>query len=300
MKTFVCKAFGHVIGPGLLALLLVGLSAQARLREAQMDVPVQVTDGAGRTVSQPIRVTLFWDDVHPRPAPVLVLNHGRSGVAAERAALGRARYHVAASFYAERGFLVAVPIRIGYGVSGGPDVEESGACASRRYEPAYEAALDETLAVLEAVRERPGVDPRRAVIVGQSFGGTVAIAAAARAPSGVLGTINFAGGGGGNPVTQAQQPCSPQAMSQLFSQYGRLARMPTLWIYAENDQYFGPTYPRGWFQAFSQAGGRGEFVQFPPYGNDGHKLMTAFPEVWQPKVGAFLDQLGFPRLAADR
>ncbi|MDP9900388.1 dienelactone hydrolase family protein [Variovorax ginsengisoli] len=293
MRTFVYRAFA-------LFLLIVGMPAEARLREAQMDVPVQVTTAAGRRVAQPIRVTLFWDDANPRPAPVLVLNHGRAPAAADRAAFGRARYHVAAGFFAERGFIVAVPTRIGYGVSGGEDVEDSGACATRRYAPAYEAALAQTLAVLNAVRERPGVDGTRAVIVGQSFGGAVAIAAAAHPPAGLVATINFAGGGGGNPITQAQHPCSPQAMGQLFMEYGRLARLPTLWLYAENDQYFGPTYPRGWFQTFRQAGGNGEFVQFPPQGDDGHKLFTAFPEVWQPQVGAFLDRLGFPRISAGR
>lgn len=275
---------------------LWGLPAGAALREAQIDVPVRVVDGAGRTVAQPIRVTLFWDDANPRPAPVLVLNHGRAAEAADRAALGRARYHLASRFFVERGFIVAVPTRIGYGVSGGEDVEASGSCANRRYAPAYEAALVQTLAVLDAVRARPGVDPARAVIVGQSFGGTVSIAAAARRPPGLLATINFAGGGGGNPKTQPQRPCSPQEMQALFADYGRNARLPTLWLYAENDQYFGPTYPRAWFQAFRAAGGTGEFFQFPPTGDDGHSLFSRFPEVWQPRVAEFLDRLGFTRV----
>ena len=272
--------------------------AGAKLREEQIDVPVSVVAGDGRTVVQPIRVTLFWDDMNPRPAPVLVLNHGRASEASERAALGRARYHVASAFFVERGFVVAVPTRIGYGVTGGEDVEASGNCGGRRYGPAYEAALVETLAVLEATRARPGVDRTRAVIVGQSFGGTVSIAAAARQVPGLVGTVNFAGGGGGNPKTQAQRPCSPQAMQALFAQYGRSARIPTLWLYTENDQYFGPTLPREWFQAFRTAGGAGEFFQFPPYGDDGHSLFSRFPEVWQPRVAEFLDRLGFPRVAA--
>ena len=272
--------------------------AGARLREEQIDVPVSVLTSDRRTVAQPIRVTLFWDDTNPRPAPVLVLNHGRAAEAAQRAALGRARYHVASTFFVERGFVVAVPTRIGYGVSGGEDVEASGSCDNRRYGPAYEAALVQTLAVLDAVRTRPNVDRTRAVIVGQSFGGTVAVAAAARSVPGLVGTVNFAGGGGGNPTTQAQQPCSPQAMQALFELYGRSARIPTLWLYTENDQYFGPTLPRAWFQAFRAAGGAGEFVQFPPHGDDGHTLFTRFPEVWQPRVADFLDRLGFPRVAA--
>jgi dienelactone hydrolase len=130
------------------------------------------------------------------------------------------------------------------------------------------------------------------VIVGQSFGGTTSIAAAAQNPKGVVATINFAGGGGGNSKTRPQRPCAPHGMEQLFAQYGKTARVPTLWLYTENDQYFGPSYPREWFKAYKDAGGTGEFVQFGPHGEDGHSLFARFPETWQPRVGAFLREVG--------
>ena len=274
-------------------LLWAPVCARAAVLEEQMDVPVRVSNAYGKPVEQSIRVTLFWDDANTSPVPVLVLNHGRSADPAERANMGRARYSAASRFFVSQGFIVAVPTRVGYGVSGGEDVEDSGMCSTKRYEPVYAASLAQTLAVLGAVRSRPGVDPSRSVIVGQSFGGTTAIAAAAESPKGVVAAINFAGGGGGNPKTQPQRPCAPQSMERLFAQYGKTARLPTLWLYTENDQYFGPEYPRQWFKAYKDAGGTGEFVQFGPYGEDGHSLFTRFPEVWQPRVGAFLREVGF-------
>jgi dienelactone hydrolase len=277
----------------VLLQLSPSLSAEAKLREEQIDVPVKVADAYGKAIEQSIKVTVFSDDANRTPAPVMVLNHGRAAEAAQRAALGRARYSAAARFFVSQGFIVAVPTRIGYGVTGGEDVEDSGSCKAKRYEPGYAAAFAQTRTVLETVRSRPDADRARAVILGQSYGGTTSITAAAQNLEGVVATINFSGGGGGNPKTHPEQPCGPQRIEQLFGQYGKTARIPTLWIYTENDRYFGPEYPREWFKAFKEAGGTGEFVQFPPHGEDGHSLFTRFPEVWQPRVREFLSQVGF-------
>lgn len=281
----------------VILLLLLCPPADARLHEDQLDVPVKFADGYGKPIEQRIKVTVFWDDANPAPAPVLVLNHGRAAEAEARAGMGRARYGDASRYFVAQGFIVAVPTRVGYGVTGGEDVEASGACNSRRYAPAYDAALVQTLAVLEAVRARPDADRTHSVVAGQSFGGTTAIGVAAQNPPGVVAAINFAGGGGGNPKTRAARPCSPHAMERLFADYGRTARVPSLWIYAENDRYFGADHPREWFQAFKAAGGNGEFVQFPAYGEDGHSLFTRAPQVWQPRVREFLDRAGFARPA---
>jgi dienelactone hydrolase len=140
------------------------------------------------------------------------------------------------------------------------------------------------------------VASNRILILGQSFGGATAIAVAAKNPPGVLAAINFAGGGGGNPVTQPQEPCGTSQLRRMFADYGRRARIPTLWIYTENDQWMGPKYPREWFGAFKAEGGVGEFVQFPPHGKDGHGLFTQAPEVWRPTALSFLQANGFPEL----
>ena len=141
----------------ILLLLLVFLSgaAQARVHEEVLTLPVTVNDAYGKKITRDITVTVFSDDTNPRPAPVLVLNHGRAAEADKRAELGRARFTDASRFLVRHGFIVAVPTRIGYGVTGGDDVENSGACERKVYEPGYAAAAAQTLAVLAAVRERP-------------------------------------------------------------------------------------------------------------------------------------------------
>jgi len=186
-----------------------------------------------------------------------------------------------------------VPTRVGYGASGGEDLEDTGPCNSKRYPPGYAAAAQQTLQVLAALRERQQVRKDRIVVMGQSYGGATAVAVAALNPPGVVAAINFAGGGGGNPKTQPGRPCGPHLLERMFGDYGKTAAVPMLWVYTENDKYFGPAYPKEWFEAFRAAGGRAEFVQFPPWGEDGHSLFTAFPAVWRPAVVAFLRKQGF-------
>lgn len=284
------------------AVLIAGLAclspAQAKLVEEIIKVPVKVVNGYGKETAQDIVVTVFFDDAAAKPYPLLVLGHGRDPDARDRAAMGRAKYSVNSRWLTRLGFMVAVPTRVGYGVSGGDDVEDSGDCSRKNYPPAYAAAAEQTLKVLEALRQRPDAAKDRAIIMGQSFGGTTAITVAALNPPGVQATINFAGGGGGNPKTKPQDPCAAWALEDMFAGYGKTARTPTLWVYTENDMYFGPKHPKQWFDAFKAAGGIGEYVLFPANGANGHGLFTQAPDVWRPRVLEFLRAHGYPDIQA--
>jgi len=284
------------------ALALFGFvaPAKARLVEEQLMVPVRAVTIQGKEVAQKIVVTIFYEDAAAKPYPVLVINHGRSANAEGRAALGRMRELTASRWFVSLGFMVALPTRVGYGVSGGEDVEYSGLCKSKNYPPVYAASAAQTLQVLEALRSRPDVAGNRTVILGQSFGGMTSITLAALNPPGVQAAINFAGGGGGNPKTLPQQPCGQPQLKNLFSDYGKTARVPTLWVYTENDMYFGPKLPKEWFDAFRAAGGTGEFRQFPPLGDDGHQFFSRARETWQPQVLQFLRANGYPGLKPSR
>ncbi len=278
---------------GVIALL-ISMAAAAKVVEDKRWIAAKVINGSGKEVSRQIMVTIFYDDAAPQPYPALILNHGRATTPQGHKDLGRAQYSNTSRWLAERGFIVAVPTRIGYGVTGGPDVESSGACAYRNYPPAYAASAAQTVTVLEYLRGWKEVAKDRAVVMGQSFGGTTAVTIASMNVPGVQAAINFAGGGGGNPDTHPEKPCSANRLKQLFGDYGKTARVPVLWIYTENDRYFGPTLPRQWFDAFKASGGKGEFVIYPPNGADGHGLFTHAPEIWKPKVTEFLRANGYP------
>ena len=100
--------------------------------------------------------------------------------------------------------------------------------------------------------------------MGQSFGGTPAITIAAKNIPGVLATINFAGGGGGRPDTHPEEPCGADRMSELFANYGGTARIPTLWLYSENDKYWGQTLPRSWLERFQTKAAEGSSCSCRP------------------------------------
>jgi dienelactone hydrolase len=281
------------------ALLLAVTPAHALIVLDDIRVPVKVTDIYGKVVEQEIAVSLFHESSSPKPRPLLVLNHGRSATLAGNSKTSAKDYASQARWLAGFGFIVAVPVRVGYGITGGPDVEYSGECRARNYPPIYQAAADQTLAVLAVLRQREDAAKDRAVVMGQSFGGATAVALAAMNPPGIQGAINFAGGGGGRPDTHPHQPCSPTRLKSLFEGYGKTARMPTLWLYSENDKYWGPKLPVEWFEAFRAAGGAGEFVALPPVPDEeGHRAFSRAVPHWQPRVREFLGALGFRPLQA--
>lgn len=256
--------------------------------ERVLKVPVRVTDSYGKRIEREITVTVF--EIPGRASyPLLVFNHGRAVDAVGRFKMGRARYSQASLWFASLGYSVWVPTRIGYGVSGtDEDPEDTRDCRNKQYEPGYAASADQTLQVIDFAKQRADIDGKRVVVVGQSFGGATSIAVAARNAPGVVATINFAGGGGGNPATSPGMPCAPDGLRKMFEGYGKTSRIPTLWVYTENDKWMGSKYTREWYEAFRDSGGVGEFVMQPPFGDDGHLLFVRGFTLWKPLVERFL------------
>jgi len=280
----------------LLAVVFVPSAAQAAdgIDEQIIHVPVQIRDATGTALAQDIVVTVF-EERGRATYPLLVLNHGRPATG-DRAGLNRVRYTQAARFFAQLGFSVWVPTRVGYGASGtAVDAEYAGSCASRDFARSFGIAADQVQQVIDHARSEPRIDARRIVVAGQSYGGATSIAVAARNLPGVVAAINFSGGGGGNPETRPGEPCSTQIAAETFGGYGRSLRVPTLWIYSENDLYFSPRHTRAWFAAFRAQGGLGEFMLLPAFGGDGHQLFARGFDIWAPLAGDFLLQQGFSR-----
>lgn len=279
------------IAAGFACLCAPALSCAAVLEEV-IDVPVRVKTIYGQEANQTIKVTVFRDDRRGK-APYLVLNHGRPASEADFVKMKRQRFSENSTYFVTLGFVVFVPTRVGYGESGGLDVEYSGRCDSRNFAPAYAAAADQTVAVLKAAMSLPYVDLSRGIVVGQSIGGMTSIALATRDMPGLVGAVNFAGGGGGNPSERPEHPCSAYRLSALYRDYGAASKVPTLWLYSENDRYWGSELPKKWFKGFVDAGGTARFIQLPPYKDNGHGIFTGNPGSWKPAFETFLSDLGF-------
>ena len=260
------------------------------IREAIVRVPVTVKDAFNKEITGDVLVTTFRPQ-GPGPFPLVVMNHGGSATPAQDP---RPRYEPIARFFIRKGFAVAVPQRLGYGVSASAgDPEDEMSCSNPRYQPAGDAAAVQVLAVVAHMRKEADIDPSRLVIMGQSLGGFTTVATAATKPDGLVAAINIAGGSGGNPVTRPGNPCKAYLLEYTFAAWGKTATAPMLWMYSENDKFFNPKNSRAWFDAFTKAGAKAEFKLMPPFGDDGHALLVRANDLWQPVVDEFLARHGF-------
>jgi predicted acyl esterase len=140
-----------------LALLALGAGpTRADVVEEVVKVPVSVRDVSGWQVSQDIVVTILRDRAIAR-APLLILSHGRGP---DRETMPRASFPRIAKLFVAQGYVVVMPTRIGYGPSGGRDVETSGrGCDRAEFGPGFRVAADETQQVIDWAAKRDDVAP---------------------------------------------------------------------------------------------------------------------------------------------
>jgi dienelactone hydrolase len=255
-------------------------------------VPVKVQPLFGDARSGEMIVTHF-KPAGDGPFPAVIMHHGRSGT--DRANPGRWRYTNIARYWTRRGVAVFVPTRLGYGDTGlEPDPEETGPCGTKRYGVAAESTNVQSLAAIEFALKQPWVDKHKVIVMGQSMGGFATVVAMGKKHPSVIAGINFAGGGGGDPVVRKADPCSYSQLASVFADAGKAnaGATPMLWLYAENDNYWGASIPRKWHDAYVNAGGKAEFVMLPAVGNDGHTLIGAGMNSWRPVLDKFIARFG--------
>ena len=277
------------------ALLLVAVPCQAQdkepldalLRESVHRIEVTVTDYFGRSETLPVLVTEFRP-LDAKPHPLLILNHGRAVDPQKRKA--RQRMIKLAEWFVGRGFVVMVPTRIGYGPGVNLlDPEYVNACKAVSLERQNLGLLSQISAVHALAATLPEVDARRWLIAGVSVGGYVATTLARYAPPGLTGAINFSGGYGGDPDRKRGQPCGAWAWEKELSRPVGGSAVPVLWLYWQNDYFWGDRQPVAWFKAFVAGGGQGEFMQFQELKDtDGHLGMARDMQHWADPVDRFL------------
>lgn len=230
--------------------------------------------------------------------PIALITHGKNAKAAENQALRADLMLPQARDFAARGWLAVVVLRRGYGQSDGlPGVSRGAAymaCENADLARGFEVEADDLDGALKVVAARPDADGSRAIAIGQSLGGGVVLAFAARRPAGLLGVVNVSGGawrtnGEGNVCQHADLVA---AMATL----GARTRIPTLWLYAENDSLFPPELVTRMRDAYAASGGRAELLMFPPVMHDGHRLFADFGGrvKWLRAVDGFLQTHGMP------
>jgi dienelactone hydrolase len=244
-----------------------------------------------RTRSGAVLQTRVLKPAGPGPFALAVVSHGSPPDASQRPTMQVPTYASASNWLLRRGYMVALPLRRGYGETGGPWLENFGSCSSPDYYRAGLTTAEDIRTAADFLRDRSDVRRDRVLLVGASAGGWGSLAAASQNPPGVSAVINFAGGRGGHQPKVGN--CAPQRLVAAAGRYGSTARIPTLWLYAANDSFFAPDLARKMFDAYVRAGGRAEFVALPAFGSDGHQLFGVADgrALWQPSVAKFLDAL---------
>ena len=112
---------------------------------------------------------------------LVVINHGRPG---GKKSFWRSRKRNLKPYdcgriskpFTSRGFVVVMPLRRGYGDTGGRDREGYGRCDSPDFvSPSYSAA-DDIYAAIKYFRRTDGMSNHGAIVIGQSAGGMATIA----------------------------------------------------------------------------------------------------------------------------
>ena len=223
----------------------------AKIVEEVKKVPVTVTNANGVSDSREIVVTVWREDSRVK-SPYLFFNHGRQSNTAMRKQFDRVRYAAQSKYWVQQGFVVIIPTRVGYGESGVDfDPEDSGSCRTISDFPGQVMPqVQQTKQVLEfALKQLTYVDTTQGILVGQSYGGlgAIKIASIADEIKGLKGVVNFSGGGHGRPSQLGQfgagTSCDSRGLEKIFAEWSK-NKVPTLWFYSPNDQFFGSKDPK--------------------------------------------------------
>lgn len=236
------------------------------------------------------------------PFSVVVYSHGRSSTPQERADIKEVIPRDYLRFWLAHGFAVVAPMRPGYGKTGGPDREmpghawdASGNCTRPpNFRRVMDVASPTVLATLDWIRKQTWANTSSLILTGNSVGGILTVAVGSQNLDGVIGFIDFAGGIGGNPSLSPGKSCDPNQLRDMYAAYGKTAKVPSLWMYAENDKFWGAEAPKGWHAAFAQGGSISKFVTTETLtGQDAHDLVFFGKHLWEKPVETFVKQLGF-------
>src|SRR4051794_9817795 len=157
------------------------------------------------------------------PFGVVVLNHGVPGSEAERVKESAAAdFNASAPVFARRGYVVVMPMRRGFGATGGEFAEDAGPCRKPDYMKAEAEAAEDVMTAYNYARALPYVDSQRMILAGQSAGGIVSMfVAGTRQPEGLVAVLGFAAGRGGNPDLRPGVPCAVEPVAKVFDRIGK-------------------------------------------------------------------------------
>ena len=198
-----------------------------------------------------------------------IMNHGVSLKPVDRGFFPLVEFRDAAKWFAKRGYFVVAPVGSGYGAAAidmperglyGPFFSKVGKCSNPNFRAAGLAVAQVDLWIIDYMVAEKAHLPKDVIVVGQSAGGWASIALSSVNPPQVKAIITFAAGRGGRVDGKPNNNCAPDRLVEATADFGRTSRVPMLWIYIENDTFFGPALSKRMHEAFTAAGGRPNII----------------------------------------
>lgn len=251
-------------------------------REETWGVPFSKS---GAPTGELLEARVYFPRSKAAPFPLLVLSHGSPRTTVRPTV----RYVEQARWFADKGFLVVVPMRRGYGRSDGKWSENFRPCRNANYIRAAMATADDIRSTVEFFQQQEFVIPEQTILAGQSAGGLGSVAAGGEQIPGVIAYLNFSGGRGS---TSPGFVCSPEALVAATGHFGKTTNVPNIWIYAKNDNYFSASLTSRMHKAFDvTSASESEYVLVSTSLRDGHAIFTRDMGTWTPHAERFLERV---------
>lgn len=226
----------------------------------------------------------------PERRPLVVINHGTDEQT--RLSVSMPVYYWLSRWFVDRGYVVVIPQRRGHGATGGDLIESVGTCETADHYASGQIAANDISASINYMTEQPFVVRHDVVVVGISTGGWASLALASRNLPQVGAIVNFAGGRGGHAYGRANAICNADSLLKASHAFAETARVPSLWLYAENDSYFNAKLAQAMTREWTSGGGKAETHILPSYQDEGHRIADdrAGWDLWGDLLDGFLDR----------
>jgi dienelactone hydrolase len=238
---------------------------------------------------------LLWRPSGKGPFPAVLLNHGSGRTPEELERLGpyEQQAEVLGPVFARHGYEFLFLFRRGVGLSadqGANAVDLMNAEQAARGPSARNALqirllegreMGDALAGLAFLKARPEVDPHDVALVGHSFGGSLTLLMAERAPD-LRAAVIFSG-------TGYSWDRSPELRRRLSAAVAHIER-PIFFIHAAND--YSVNSGTALDARMTELHKPHRLKIYPPIGRtaeDGHAFPFLGVSIWEPDVFAFLD-----------